>query len=186
MKLVETDIPRAEDEADEPRPTPPRPERRRVAVSLALTMSVLVGTVVAVFTLFPERHNELLTVALRVYRDPDRAAAVLARPSESELRAFGLGLFGRAVPWPRGAPPAEILSAGQLRILERTAAAVRYRVNGAEVVLLAQRPREAVSRREQRRERELLAVSFRRHHWRFVAVGPVDSAALWTRVLGVP
>lgn len=183
MKLVETDIRHAEDEAPEA-PTPPRPEHRRVYVSLLLTLSVLAATVVAVYSLFPKRDNEVLTVALREHRDP--GTLDLERPTRREIAAWSVGVIGRGAPWPEPAPELEPLGTRSLDILERPAALVRYRAGGHEVTLLATRARLAPPRKFRREAEGLYAVSWREGKWRLVAVGPAAGSETWGEILGVP
>ncbi len=51
-------------EGDTPLVTPPRPPHRRVSVSLLFTLTVLVGTVVAIYLRFPTRNTVLMEEAL--------------------------------------------------------------------------------------------------------------------------
>ena len=60
MKLIEAES-TGPVEGDEALVTPPRPPRRRVSVSLLFTLTVLIGTVVTIYAMFPARHNVLMT-----------------------------------------------------------------------------------------------------------------------------
>ena len=63
MKLVEAEA-EGPIEGETAIVTPPRPPHRRVSVSLLFTLTVLIGTVVAIYLMFPARHNVLLTEAI--------------------------------------------------------------------------------------------------------------------------
>jgi anti-sigma factor RsiW len=186
MKLVETDIhgPKDDEETPAPPPTPPRPEHRRVAVSLLLTVSVLVATAVTVYVLFPERHNLLMTEAIDAHGSD--AAWELERPSDAELRAWSLALVGRGVPLPAAGNEVQVLGARSIQVLHRPTAVVGYQVGGDRITLVVQRAREAVPRRHRRVDEGLMAVSWRKGAFTFVAVGPEASAERWRAVLGVP
>jgi anti-sigma factor RsiW len=179
MKLVETDT-----EGPEPaQPSAaPRPEHRRVAVSFFLTAFVLIATVVTVYALFPERHNALLTRAMEVHREnePD-----IVKPSMRELAAWSAGVLGNNVPWPEDGG-FEILGVRRVSVLRRAAAVVYYRVGKDRVTLMAQRARDTPPRKYRRREDGLMAVSWRRGKWTFIAVGPVETIGSWGAVFKVP
>ena len=197
MKLVEADRqgPGSVDN-DAETTTPPRPERRRVAVSFLLTGSVLIGTVVAVYTIFPPRHNTLLTRSLELHRDPP--ALLLTRPSPVELSNWSKTLFkssdrpDRPIPWPMIAQASgvEIIGATSVTILKRTAALVRYRVGSSEktleMTLVVQRARDAPPRTLRQSDDTLSVVSWRNGRWTFVAVGPSQQKAIWARFARAP
>src|SRR6476469_3626942 len=98
-------------EGDTPLVTPPRPPHRRVSVSLLFTLTVLIGTVVAIYLVFPARHNRLMTEAIEHHRDPAPAWDLTA-PTAPELRAWSIGLLGKEPPLP--AAGAKILGAARL------------------------------------------------------------------------
>lgn len=233
MKLVESDRhgPDATDD-DVETSTPPRPEHRRVSVSLVLTVSVLVGTVVAVYGIFPERHNELLTRSLELHRDPPPFQ--LDAPQQTELAAWSIALFSRTnrtIPWPAltrsgdawalgktrsdmltgdlGDPTAGddksavILGASTDEILpckeaatRCPAAVIRYRLPGdpssgtddasVEMTLIVQQARDAPPRTHRRTDGDLSAVSWRKSHWTFVAVGATAQIDLWRTFTEAP
>lgn len=182
MKLVETDIPHGDEEVAEV-PRPPRPEHRRVYVSLAVTMTVLVATVMAVYFLFPKRDNELLAAAFDAHREG--GPYELDRPSEAELGAWSVGVVGHKVPWPESSG-LEVIGTRRLTILKRAAALVHYQVGADEVTLLVLRARDAPPRRYHRTDGSEQAVSWRRGPWTFVVVGPAEHAAAWRRSFGAP
>ena len=183
MKLVETDIPHGDEEVAEV-PRPPRPEHRRVYVSLAVTLTVLVATVAAVYLAFPERHNELLTEALEAHQQD--GPFEIEHPSRAELIAWSVGVIGKKAPWPTQGPGLEALGTRRLTILRRPAALVRYRIGGEEISLLVIRATDAPPRTHRRTEDGQLAESWRRGPWTFVAVGPARSASSWKGRFGVP
>jgi len=182
MKLVETDIPHGDEEVPEV-PRPPRPERRRVYVSLALTLTVLAATVLAVYFAFPKRDNELLHAALEAHREG--GPFELEHPSATELAAWSVGVVGHKVPWPSG-PDLEVVGTRRLAVLRRAAALVRYRAGGGEVTVMVARARDAPPRRYRRTDGAELAVSWRRGPWTFVVVGESARAETWRRRFGVP
>jgi hypothetical protein len=186
MKLVETDVhgPKDDDEPPAPPPTPPRPEHRRVSVSLLLTASVLIGTVVMVYVLFPERHNVLMSESLAAHRS--EAAPELEWPSEAELGAWSLALVGKGVQWPAPGDGVEIVSARSIEVLQLPTAIVRYRVDGEPVTLVVQRTRDAVPRKHRRVDGAHLVLAYRRAPFSYVAVGPAASEDLWRERLDVP
>ncbi len=185
MKLIDTDD---ADDASHPeppvRPTPPRPEKRQAMVSLLFTITVLVGTVVAVFTIFPERHNEILSTTIHAHRKPE--AWDLTRPDDATLAVWARGVLGDAPPLP--APGADLVPIGahDLDILGRRAALVRYRLGGDELTYLVQRARDIPPRRERRRDGDDDAEGWRNGPWTCVVVGPAKSADAWRPRMGVP
>lgn len=187
MKLIETDVPVAEDEHEPPAPPPipPRPEHRRVAVSLLLTVGVLAGTVIAVYLLVPERHNELMTRTLEAHTEPAEFEVELEDPSASELSAWSTGLVGSGVPWPAG-DDIDIASSHHIEVLRRPVAIVHFRIAGQPVTLAVQRNREAVARTRRRTEEGVYLVSWRREKWTFVAAGPSADSDRWREALGAP
>jgi hypothetical protein len=182
MKLVETDIPHGDEEVPEV-PRPPRPERRRVYVSLALTLTVLAATVLAVYFAFPKRDNELLNAALEAHREG--GPYELDHPSAAELAAWSVGVVGHKVPWPE-APGLEIVGTRRLQILKRAAALIRYRAGQDEVTLMVLRARDAPPRRLRRTDGAELAISWRRGPWTFVVVGEAAHVSAWQKPFGAP
>ena len=137
MKLVEPEE-TGPVEGEDPIVTPPRPPHRRVSVSLLFTLSVLIGTVVTIYTVFPARHGVLLTEAIERHRDASPPWDLVA-PSPVELRAWAIGVAGKDVPLPPGDLP--VIGARRLDILNRRAALVRVKVGGDEVSYLVQHAR---------------------------------------------
>lgn len=176
MHLVE-----AEDvgpiEGDAPAVTPPRPPHRRVSVSLVFTLSVLTGLVVAIYTLLPLRHDEIITVALREHR-ASASAWDLTSPTPAELRAWTIGVVGKDVP--ALADGMTILGARRIEIVHRPAALVRAQIHGEPVTLVIQHSRGIAPERIERDEGDLRALSWRRERFRFVAVGSSTTAATWS------
>jgi len=182
MKLVETDSPHGDEEVPEVA-RPPRPERRRVYVSLAVTMTVLIATVAAVYFAFPKRDNELLNAALEAHREA--GPFELEKPSVTELAAWSVGVVGHKVPWPEG-PGLEVIGTRQLQILQRPTALVRYRAGEDEVTVMVLRARDAPPRRYRRALGDELAISWRRGPWTFVVVGPSQHTERWRKAIGAP
>lgn len=200
MKLVETD---EDDPSAHPEPpvraTPPRPEKRQVMVSLVLTVTVLAGTVIAVFTVFPERHNQLVASTLAEHRRP--GPWDLPRPDAAALEVWMRAVLGEGPPVPAAAPALVPIGARAVTILSRRAALVRYAVGGDgdggggdgggagggdEVTYLVQRARDIPHRRVRERDRDDSVEGWRRGPWTCVAVGPARSADRWRPLLGVP
>lgn len=177
MKLVESEVP------DHPtgEAPPPRPPRRRVAVSLLFTLSVLIGTVVVVFTVFPKRHNEILAIAVDHHREPEPAE--LSEPSLQELQAWTVRLFDEPAPWP-AMEGASIDAAYALRIFKQPVALIRVRVKSESVTLMALQARDAPPRKRRLIDDALVAMSWRSGRWTFVAVGRAASAEAWRPVVG--
>lgn len=184
MKLIESDRPGPADDSDSEPATPPRPERRRVSVSLLLTMSVLIGTVVTIYTVFPERHNLLMTRTLELHRQPPEFQ--LKRPSAAEVSAWGLAALDRNVPWPDSSQESTIVGATSFVVLNRRAALVRYRIGQDEISLVVQRARDALPRQHRRYDAEEYVISWRNGPWTFVVAGPSHSFSTWSRFVGAP
>src|SRR5262245_4422052 len=85
-------------EGDDALVTAPRPPHRRLSVSLLFTLSVLVGTVVAIYTLLPARNDLMVTTAIAHHADT--TGWDLEAPSAGELRAWAIGVVGKGVPLP--------------------------------------------------------------------------------------
>jgi hypothetical protein len=184
MKFVETEVPGGEDDAEETpeTPIPPRPERRQVYVSLALTFSVLVGTVVAVYTIFPKRDHEVLRIAIDAHQRPGDFA--LERPTPRELMAWTIGLLGRGVSWPEAGEDLEVLGVRALTIHLRDAAMVRLRAGDQEVTLVATPAREPLPRTFRLSASGLKAVSWRAGKFTMIAVGPEETIDHWGPAVG--
>src|SRR5690348_1884298 len=85
-------------EGDDALVTPPRPPHRRVSVSLLFTLSVLTGTVVAIYLLLPARHDVIVTEAIAHHADA--GSWDLENPTPAELRAWSIGVVGKGAPLP--------------------------------------------------------------------------------------
>ncbi len=184
MKLVETDIETPPRVDHEPLAVPAPAEHRRVAVSFILTSAVLIATVVSIYVVFPERHNELVSTAVSLHGEPGELD--LDAPSHEALIAWSIAVVGKGAPWPAEQSRVRILGARETRVLRLRAAMVRYRIDDQVVTLLVQRARDTPPRTHRRRTGELLAVSWRRKRWTFVAVGRAATSEAWRRVIGAP
>lgn len=182
MKLVDAEVP---DPAIPPVPPPrPRFDKRRVSVSFLLTAAVLIGTVATIFTVFPARHNQLVTSAIDAHRRAE--AWDLEAPEPRTLKAWTSAAVGREPPLP--APGADLVAVGArtIDVLHRPAAVLRWKLGADEITLVIQRARDVQRRRVRRVDGDLLAEAWRRGPWTCVAVGPAASAATWRARLGAP
>jgi len=186
MKLVEAES-TGPVEGDAAQVTPPRPPHRRVSVSLLFTLTVLIGTVVTIFAMFPARDNLLMTEAIAHHADPGPAWD-LAAPGADALRAWMIGAVGVDAPLPGdGTHPAiGVIGARQLDILNRTAALIRVRIGNDDVSYLVQRARGIAPEGAERVDGALRAVAWRSGRFTVVAVGPDSSAASWRAALHPP
>jgi hypothetical protein len=196
MKLVEAES-TGPVEGDDALVTPPRPPHRRVSVSLLFTITVLIGTVVMIYGLFPARHNVLLTEAIELHRDTG-ATWDLAAPNLAELRAWAIGVVGKDVPLPGDgaapnptaaaapAPGPAVIGARRLEILNRAAAVIRLQIGDDEVTYLVQHARGIAPERSERVEGSLRAVAWRRGPFTVVAVGADARASSWRSVVRAP
>ncbi|HTR54876.1 MAG TPA: hypothetical protein VMJ10_29510 [Kofleriaceae bacterium] len=177
VKLVEAEA-TGPVEGDAALVTPPRPPHRRVSVSLVFTLAVLIGTVVAIYALFPARHNVLVTEAIEEHRDPPPWD--LAAPTAPELRAWAIGVVGRDVPLPAAT---SIVGASRIELFNRNAAIVRLVAGGSEVTYLVQHVRGIPPEQVDRTDGDLRAVEWTKGPFACVAVGPAATSASWlTRV----
>jgi hypothetical protein len=172
MKLVEAEA-EGPIEGEAAVVTPPRPPHRRVSISLLFTLTVLTGTVVAIYMVFPARHNVLLTEA--VAQHGREQAWDLTSPSLAELRAWAIGVVGTGAPLPDIAP----IGAREIEVLDRRAALMRVAVGADEVTCLVQRSRGIAPSRSERVDGDLLAIAWRRGKFTFVVVGPKATSAAW-------
>jgi hypothetical protein len=175
MKLVEAEAV-GPVEGEDAVITPPRPPHRRVSVSLLFTLAVLVGTVVAIYQVFPARHNVLVTEAIDRHRDPPQAWD-LATPSTGELRAWALGVGGKGVPLPDVS--ATVLGARRVELFDRGAALIRTRVGADEVTYIVQRARRIFPEDYHRTDGDLHAVAWTKGPFACVAVGPDATLSAW-------
>ena len=179
MKLVEAEA-EGPIEGEAAVVTPPRPLHRRVSISLLFTLTVLTGTVVAIYLVFPARHNVLLTETIAQHGREQTWD--LTAPTPAELRAWAIGVVGKDAPLPEVAPA----GARDLEVLDRRAALMRVTIEGAEVTYLVQRARGIGPARVERIEGELLAIAWRRGKYACVVVGPRATSAAWLALFGSP
>jgi len=178
MKLVEAEA-EGPIEGESAVVTPPRPPHRRVSISLLFTLTVLTGTVVAIYLVFPARHNVLLTEAIAQHGREQ--AWDLASPSLPELRAWSIAVVGKDAPLPGVAP----VGARDVEILDRRAALMRVVVGGEEITYLVQHARGIGPARAERVEGDLVAMAWRRGKFACVVVGPKTTSAAWLPAFGV-
>lgn len=165
-------------EGDDPIVTPPRPRHRRVSVSLVLTLSVLIGLVAAIYTVFPARHNVMAQEALAHHRDV--TAWDLPAPSPAELRAWLVGAIGKGAPLPN--EPA--IGATQIEVLDRPAALIRFKIGADEVTYLVERAGRIEPEHAESKENDLRIVEWPKGAFVCSAVGPDATAATWMHAVG--
>lgn len=172
MKLVEAEA-EGPIEGEDAVVTPPRPPHRRVSISLLFTLTVLTGTVVAIYLVFPARHHVLLTEAIAQHQREQ--AWELRSPTQEELRAWAGRVVGKDVPLPAVAP----VGAREIEVLDRRAALMRVVVGADEVTYLVQRSRGIAPSRSERVEGDLRAIAWRRGKLSVVVVGPKATSEAW-------
>jgi hypothetical protein len=173
MKVVEAEV-TGPVEGEEAVITPPRPLHRRVSVSLLFTLSVLIGTVVTIYTVFPARHGVLMSEAIAQHRE-DKPSWDLVAPSPGELRAWAIGVVGKGVPL----PDEPVIGARQIDVLKRHVALLRLKVGADELTYAVQHSRSASPEHGNREDGDLRAVSWHEGSFSCVAVGPKATAATW-------
>lgn len=161
-------------EGDAPLVTPPRPPHRRVSVSLLFTLTVLVGTVVAIYMAFPNRHNVLLTEAIDRHRDPP--VWELEAPTPAEVRAWILGFAGKEPPLP---PTMVVKGASKIVVHDRDAALMRLTLGEDDVTYLCQRARGMAPKYSDRTDGDLRAYAWRNGPFTCVAVGATATHERW-------
>jgi hypothetical protein len=181
MKLIE---PEAEGpiEGEEPIVTAPRPPHRRVSVSFLFTLTVLIGTVVAIYVVFPARHNVLLTEAIELHQEVEPKWD-LVTPTAGELRAWAIGVGGKGVPLP--AETTKIVAAREATILDRRAAVIRLAIDADEVTYVVQVAKGIPPKHADRTDGDVRAVSWRAGKFTIVAVGPASTAERWTAAVAM-
>jgi hypothetical protein len=180
MKLVEAES-TGPVEGDAALVTPPRPPHRRVSVSLVFTLTVLIGTVVTIYAMFPARNNVLVTEAIERHREAGPTWDLVA-PNPAELRAWVIGVVDKDVPGkdvPLPGEAATVIGAARLDILNRAAALIRVRIGDDEVTYLVQHARGIAPDHTDRKDGELRAVAWRKGLFTIVIVGPDATAARW-------
>ena len=175
MKLVEAEA-EGPVEGEEPVVTAPRPPHRRVSVSFLFTLTVLIGTVVTIYMMFPARHNVLLTEAITQHRSAEPAWD-LENPSPDAFRGWFIGVVGKDGPLPPAS--AKVLRARKIEVLDRSAAVVRLAVGSDEITYLVQRARGIAPKKSERTEDDLRAIAWRAGKFTCVAVGPASTANGW-------
>jgi hypothetical protein len=179
MNLVEAESTGPIKDADEPIVTPPRAPHRRVSVSLLFTLTVLTGTVIAIYLTFPTRNTVLMAEALTRHR-ADEPGWDLINPTSAELRAWAIGVIGRDPPLPQHT----VTGARDVEVLGHRAAMIRYDVDGDTLTYLVQYTRVIAPEQSDRTDGDLHAIAFRRGLFTCVAVGPKASATSWVAKLG--
>lgn len=172
MKLVEAEA-EGPIEGEAAVVTPPRPLHRRVSISLLFTLTVLTGTVVAIYMVFPARHDALLTEAIAQHRQDQ--AWELASPSPAELRAWTIAVVGKGAPLPEISP----VGARDIKVLDRRAALMQFPVGGEQITYLVQHARGVGPGHVERTDGDLLAVALRRGAFAWVVVGPKATSPAW-------
>jgi hypothetical protein len=161
-------------EGDAPLITPPRPPHRRVSVSLLFTLTVLIGTVVAIYMAFPARHNVLLTEAMDAHRHPPTWQ--MQSPTPAEVRAWIMGFAGKEPPLP---PTMTVVGASKIVVHDRDAALMRLSLGEDEVTYLCQRARGISPKYSDRTDGDLRGYAWRKGSFTCVAVGPSATADRW-------
>jgi hypothetical protein len=184
MKLIETDLRPSKQRAAAQVVTPPRPEHRRAYVSFMFTFSVLAATVTAVYTIFPKRDNELLTVALALHEGPGKLIHLGA--SYSELTSWGEAVIGVDPPFPQPSPDLEVVGVNLVTILNRPVAMVRYRIDHEEVSLFLLQAYVSPPRRFHRFRGDEFAILWRNGRYTLIAVGGANTVDHWQRAIGAP
>ena len=163
-------------EGDAPLVTPPRPPHRRVSVSLLFTLTVLIGTVVAIYLRFPARHNQLMTEAMASHAETEPNWDLVA-PTPIELRAWAIGVVGKDPPLPLAAT--KIVGARQVRIFSRNAAVIGTEVGGEPVTYFVQRAQGVAPDHSERFDGDVQGVSWKKGPYTCIAVGPTASVKTW-------
>lgn len=184
MKLVEAEA-EGPVEGEAAVVTPPRPPHRRVSVSLLFTLTVLTGTVVAIYMTFPARDHALLTEAMHRVRDPEPAWD-LAKPTAAELRAWTIGVAGKGAPLPKlDDPTVSVIGAQQIVVLDQRTAFVRFDIGGDPVTYLVQHARGIAPKRAERTDGDLRAIAWRKGPYAMTVIGPARSDK-WLGAFGRP
>ena len=162
-------------EGDAPLVTPPRLPHRRVSVSLLFTLTVLIGTVVAIYMTFPARNNILVTEAIAQHRVAQTWN--LSNPTSAEVRAWAIGFAGDDAPLPP--TTAGVTGARRIEILNRDAALMRLKIGADDVTYLIQRARGFAPHSSDRQDGDLHAIAWRKGKFTCVAVGPEATLSTW-------
>ncbi len=165
-------------EGDGPLVTAPPPPHRRVSVSLVLTLSVLIGLVVAIYQVFPAHHNALANAALARHRVAP--AWDLPAPTASELHGLLVGAVGKDAPLP--APRA--IGASRIEVLDQHAALIRFRIGNDDVSYVVGDANRIAREPGEQRDGGLRIVEWEQGGYVFAAVGPDATASTWLPVVG--
>ncbi len=172
-------------------PMPQREEKRDPSfilrsnsISVVLTLLALAGTVVGVYLLSPNKHNELMTRTAQEHRAVQDFDIVT--PGETELRAWSIGSLGAKVPWPKPSSTIKVIGARSFKVQKRPTGLVQYEINGVKVTVLAQRARDPAPRKHRRTDGDDHVVSWRSGKWTMIAVGSLQDAGLWKPLVGAP
>lgn len=163
-------------EGDAPLFTAPRPPHRRVSVSLLFTLTVLIGTVVAIYTVFPARDNVLLSLGVERHAE-GQPRWDLTAPAPAELRAWVLGVVGGEPPLPPAA--ATVLGGRRLEVLRRPVALMALQLGPDRLTYLVQHPHGLPPRRAERTDGAVHAITYQRGTFTCVVVGPAATRATW-------
>lgn len=165
-------------EGDAPLVTPPRPLHRRVSVSLLFTLTVLIGTVVAIYMTFPTR-NTVLMEAARAAHGESAPGWDLVNPTTGELRAWAIAVVGKDVPLPNQG----VTGARDLEVLGHRAAMMRVVIDGEPITYLVQFTRVIAPGFSDTTDGDLHAIAWRQGSFTCAAVGPKASATTWTKTV---
>ena len=179
MKLVEAEAD-GPIEGDDALVTPPRPPHRRVSISLLVTLTVLIGTVVTIYTVFPARHNVLLTEGLERHRAAQPSWDLVA-PTPLQLRVWALGVISEDVPLPKDV---QILGARRIDVLDRRAALIRVQVGDEPITYLVQHANGIAPEHSERVDGDLRAVAWQQDAFMCVLVGRDATAPSWLHAFG--
>ena len=177
MNLVEAEA-TGPIEGDEPLVTPPRPLHRRVSVSLLFTLTVLIGTVVAIYLRFPTRNTVLMEEARAGHREA-APSWDLVNPTSAELRAWAIGVVGKDPPLPKDS----VTGAKDLEVLGHRAAMMRVVVDGEPITYLVQFTRVIAPEFSDDTDGDLHAIAWRQGSFTCAAVGPKASSDRWSRLV---
>lgn len=182
MKLVEAEA-EGPIEGEDAIVTPPRPPHRRVSVSVLFTLTILIGTVVAIYVTFPARDNLLMTEAIDAHREA-APAWDLAGPTPAETRAWAIGVIGKDAPLAVLDSATRIVGARQIDIHDRRAALVRLELGADPVTYLLQRARGMSPKKSERTDGDVRAFERRRGPFTIVIVGPATTWETWLPAFG--
>lgn len=183
MKLVEAEAV-GPVEGEEAVVTPPRPPHRRVSVSLIFTLTVLIGTVVAIFLVFPARGDTVLAAAIQQHRQSTEPWD-LANPSPAETRAWAYGVVGAGAPLPSLEAPVQIIGVRRVELLDRPAAVVRLRVGDDPMTYVVQSSQGQGQKpaHSERDDGDLHAIAWQSGDFVAAAVGQAATRDRWLKLV---